>query len=221
MDVTLGGLKQSYGANFTKRNLEVTFDLGLVVTGYGIPEPEANPEVELNIDIIFPSTLVLVQLRDLVIVKHQHFLPREYGAHRVAALLVLPEGVHMRYHLGITEPRSLVECYCLYFVIVYAKLLVGVACGEVEDHVVVKAVVVGVVGFRYVELEGAGLNHQPEYQDCEANQIFPRGSNSSFFRGDGGSVVAPPGEWRNRNSHRSNGVAYRPCLELINRTKKL
>ena len=39
-----------------------------------------------------------------------------------------------------------------------------------------KGVVVGVVfklgeiGFRDMELEGAGLNYQPEYEDCEANE---------------------------------------------------
>jgi len=40
----------------------------------------------------------------------------------------------------------------------------------------VEGVVVGVVfelgeiGFRDMELEGAGLNYQPEYEDCEANE---------------------------------------------------
>lgn len=48
----------------------------------------------------------------------------------------------------------------------------------------------------------------------ESSTIFRRGSNNSFFHGDGGSVVAPPEEWRDRNRSRSSGVAYRPCLQM-------
>jgi len=110
MDRTFGGLKESKGATFTEGNLEVTFDLGLQVTGYGVPEPEPNPEVELHVDVINPITLVLVQLRDLFAVEHQHLLPRENGAHGAGALLVLAEGVHVSYDIVIGEPGILVEC---------------------------------------------------------------------------------------------------------------
>jgi len=108
--MALGGLKQSKGATFVQGNLEITFDLGLQVTGNRVPEPEPNPEVELHIDIISSNTLVLVELRDLFVVEHQHLLPRENGAHGTGALLVLAEGVHVSYDIVIGEPGILVEC---------------------------------------------------------------------------------------------------------------
>jgi len=58
------------------------------------------------------------------------------------------------------------------------------------------------------------LGQRGRWVQPESSTIFRRGSNNSFFHGDGGSVVAPSEEWRDRNRRRSSGVAYRPCLRM-------
>ena len=208
--MALGGLKrcQRCGA-IVKGNPEVTFNLGLAGTGYHVPKPEPDPEVEPHIDVISPSIFIFIDFRDLVIVKKQRLMSGEDAAHRVRALLVLAEGVQVSNHVGSCEPCALEECIGLHSVVVDAELLVGVAGREVEHHVVAEGVVVVVVvelgyfGFGHVELEHAGLNHEPEYDACddaeddECNEELPEDAEEAV-KAASAAVVAVGAGWLRR-----------------------
>lgn len=104
------------------------------------------------------------------------------AAHAVGALLVLPERVPPRDHVGRTERDAVVERDGLHLVVVDVELFVRVAGGEVEDKVVAKEVVVAVVvvgggvvelcefGVGDMELEGAWLDNEVEDEEYEGEE---------------------------------------------------
>lgn len=58
-----------------QRNLNVTFDLRLIIAGYQVPKPEPYPEVKPHKYVINSLTLIFVKVRNLIIVQHHQMLP--------------------------------------------------------------------------------------------------------------------------------------------------
>ena len=165
------GLEGSCGiAIRTQRNLQVTFNSGFELSGLDPTELEPNPQIKLHLNLVYPSTGLLLILR-LQIGHNKQLLSGKQRVQNVGGFVSLVK----RGESDRAEPLALVVGSGLDAIVVDAELLVRVSDGEVEGEVVVEVAVRGEVelgesGVGDVKLDAVRFNYEPEDEEGESHE---------------------------------------------------
>lgn len=165
------GLKSNCGFPIgTQRNLQVAFDSGLELSGLDPTELEPNSQIKLHLNLVNPSTGLLLILR-LQIGTNKKLLSGKQGVQDVGGFVSLVK----RGESDRAEPLALIVGSGFDAIVVDAELLVRVSDGEVEGKVVVEVAVGGEVelsecGVCDVKLDTVRFNYEPEDEEGEAHE---------------------------------------------------